>query len=760
MTPQNSPLAVNLSVYILSVVLSFCLGLGCRQASAQAPAPAWVQPKPQSVNSLPRVLLLYSNDRFLPANLRFDSGFREVLDQGFDERYELFTEFLDAVRFPGEERSDAMAVSLRVRYKERPPHVLVAGGPEALDFFLNRRDWLFPHTPLVFGGLRLRDRPEIKFGPDVVGVPMSSEIVPTLEMVLRVRPRTREVVVVSGSAKSDREWNAVARTDFRPFESRIKVTFWDALPFTELTKRAHALPPEAAMFYLAYFQEPDGTLMPSSARALEILAANCSAPVFGIYDTLLGKGLVGGQMTDFAGEGAAVGRLVERILDGEAPPNIGLQTPRQAVFYFDAKQLDRWGIPESALPAGSQVLFRQPSLWQTHRNAVLLALTVILAQTTLIFLLISARRRTREVDANLTLAAEAANVGLWHRNAATDQIKASPKWRALFGLPLKGRITIDDVMRRLPAEDEVKVRKAIDGAAANGQSYSMEHRVVFPDGGTRWIASHGRADTGSNGQLLGTRGASMDVTERRRTAMELDEQRQELAHLSRVASLGVLSGALAHELNQPLGIILSNAQAAQHLLSNQHPDLDELKAILEDIVSEDRRAGDVIKRLRVLLRRGESTLEPIDVNENIKEVLRLTRSDFIRRGVAVVCQFSDDLPAATSDRVQLQQVLLNLITNACDAMETNLPMDRLVTLSTFFKENEICLAVQDRGVGLPEDVETMFKPFHTTKAHGLGMGLAICRSLVAAHGGRLWAEPNPDRGATFYVALTIANEGP
>jgi two-component system, LuxR family, sensor kinase FixL len=227
-----------------------------------------------------------------------------------------------------------------------------------------------------------------------------------------------------------------------------------------------------------------------------------------------------------------------------------------------------------------------------------------------------------------------------------------------------------------------------------------------------------------------------------------------------VASLGVLSGALAHELNQPLGIILSNAQAAQHLLSNQHPDLDELKAILEDIVSEDRRAGDVIKRLRVLLRRGESTLEPIDVNENIKEVLRLTRSDFIRRGVAVVCQFSDDLPAATSDRVQLQQVLLNLITNACDAMETNLPMDRLVTLSTFFKENEICLAVQDRGVGLPEDVEAMFKPFHTTKAHGLGMGLAICRSLVAAHGGRLWAEPNPDRGATFYVALTIANEGP
>jgi hypothetical protein len=206
------------------------------------------------------------------------------------------------------------------------------------------------------------------------------------------------------------------------------VTFWDALPFAELTKRARALPPEAAMFYLAYFQEPDGTLMPSSARALEILAANCSAPIFGVYDTLLGKGLVGGQMTDFVGEGASVGRLVQRILAGEAPGSIGVQPPRQAFFYFDARQLDRWGIPESLLPAGSQVLFRQPSLWQTHRKAVLLALTVISAQAALIFLLLVARRRAREMDANLSLAADAANVGLWHRNAATNHIKASPKW--------------------------------------------------------------------------------------------------------------------------------------------------------------------------------------------------------------------------------------------------------------------------------------------------------------------------------------------
>jgi hypothetical protein len=166
---------VNFSASILSVVLSFCLSVSCRSASAQAPA----------AKSLPRVLLLYSNDRLLPANLRFDTGFREALGQELSDRYELFTEFLDAVRFPGEERNDAMAASLRVRYKERPRHVLVAAGPEALDFFLNRRDSLFPNAPLVFGGLRLRDKPNIKIGPDIAGVPMRLEITPTLELVSR-----------------------------------------------------------------------------------------------------------------------------------------------------------------------------------------------------------------------------------------------------------------------------------------------------------------------------------------------------------------------------------------------------------------------------------------------------------------------------------------------------------------------------------------------------------------------------------------------
>jgi signal transduction histidine kinase len=248
------------------------------------------------------------------------------------------------------------------------------------------------------------------------------------------------------------------------------------------------------------------------------------------------------------------------------------------------------------------------------------------------------------------------------------------------------------------------------------------------------------------------------IDDERRSSAEAQLQREELAHLSRVATLHALSGSLAHELGQPLGSILSNAQAGQRFLSQESPDLVELRAILADIVSADKRAGAIIERQRALLRRGEVALQPVSVNESLEELLRLTRSDLMTRGVSVSNLTSGDLPPARTDRVQLQQVLLNLIVNACDAMATNPPDDRTLTLTTSIAQNEMRIGVLDCGVGLPQDVETLFQPFHTTKEHGLGMGLSICRTLVTSHGGRLWAERRAGRGAAFYVALPLAGE--
>jgi two-component system sensor kinase FixL len=247
----------------------------------------------------------------------------------------------------------------------------------------------------------------------------------------------------------------------------------------------------------------------------------------------------------------------------------------------------------------------------------------------------------------------------------------------------------------------------------------------------------------------------VDVSERR----QVEEQRRELTHLSRVAILGELSGALAHELNQPLTAILSNAQAAQRLLAREPLDLTEVREILADIVAEDKRAGEVIRRLRALLKKGETQLQALDLNTVTSEVLDLAHADFVTRGVIVSSNLTADLPAVRGDRVQLQQVVLNLIVNACDAMIVSAPSERKLRIAATPNGNGMVqLSIADSGCGIPaEKPERLFQPFFTTKEQGMGLGLAICRSIVAAHGGQLWAVNNPDRGATFCLTLPAIN---
>jgi C4-dicarboxylate-specific signal transduction histidine kinase len=332
--------------------------------------------------------------------------------------------------------------------------------------------------------------------------------------------------------------------------------------------------------------------------------------------------------------------------------------------------------------------------------------------------------------------------------------------RKFFGFEPDEPLRYADLAGRVHPDDSAVRATAIEHALKTGGSYEAEYRIVLPDGSVRWIAARGRRPTAAVGdappRILGV---SMDITRQKQASAEAQQQREELAHLSRVATLSALSGSLGHELNQPLTSILTNALAGQRFMSQEPPDLIELRAILTDIISEDRRAGEIIKSLRMMLRRGEVALRPVRVNESLEELLRLTGSDFSARGVTVSNLATGDLPPAMTDRVQLQQVLLNLIVNACDAMESNPPQDRNLTLTTVIAQEEVRIGVLDCGVGLPDDVETLFQPFYTTKDGGLGMGLSICRTLVTSHGGRLWAERRGERGAAFYVALPLAKEG-
>ena len=249
-----------------------------------------------------------------------------------------------------------------------------------------------------------------------------------------------------------------------------------------------------------------------------------------------------------------------------------------------------------------------------------------------------------------------------------------------------------------------------------------------------------------------------DLTARRQAQLEFEEQRRVLTHLARVSVLGQLSGALAHELNQPLASIASNAQAAQILLKKRSPDLRELEAILYDIVTDDARAARVIRGLVALLRRGEARLQATDATELLNEVLELARTELITRKVTATSSVAPDVPRVLADRVQLQQVLLNLILNACEAMSGDGSGDRRLELVVRRESrNTVRFSVRDDGSGIPpKQMERLFEPFFTTKAEGMGLGLSMSRTIISAHGGRMWAENNAHRGATVHFILTVA----
>lgn len=246
-----------------------------------------------------------------------------------------------------------------------------------------------------------------------------------------------------------------------------------------------------------------------------------------------------------------------------------------------------------------------------------------------------------------------------------------------------------------------------------------------------------------------------DITERRRAELESLNQRNELAHLSRVAMLGELSGSMAHELNQPLASILSNAQAAQRFLAKEDIDLNEVREILADIVEQDQRAGEVIRRLRLLLKKGEVQIQALKLNELVSEVLKLLRNDLVNHDVKVTMNLAEDLPSVDGDRVQLQQVLLNLVMNACDAMATVPASARnLQVITELSPDGDVHLRIVDAGCGIPGgSLQRIFDPFFTTKETGMGLGLAVCRTIITAHRGNLWATNNPEGGATLHCIL-------
>ena len=277
----------------------------------------------------------------------------------------------------------------------------------------------------------------------------------------------------------------------------------------------------------------------------------------------------------------------------------------------------------------------------------------------------------------------------------------TPRCHELFGFTDQETLTLDNVFSRFHPEDRAQVQTAIAKAAQHGHNFVLETRVQLPGGRTRWLSLHGRTQADRSGDRYGTHGAVLDITARKAAETQAEEHRNDMAHLSRVSSLGALSGAFAHELTQPLGSILHNAQALQNLLQEDSLPLEEVQDIVDDIVSEDRRASEVIQRLRDLLRRSETKIESLDLNEQVRGVLRLIRVDLQRREIKVAESLSANPATIAADPIQIQQVIINLITNAGDAMEGLPVARRKIEITTGAAADQVTLTVRDHRLPQP-----------------------------------------------------------
>lgn len=698
-----------------------------------------------------RVLLVYSFGRdFAPYDMEA-AEFRTRLAEKLSRPVEFLEVSLEMSRLGDTPREEPLVEFLRGVFSEAAPDLLVPFGAAAA-LFLSTNRGLFPGTPILVIGA---SRPEIAGifdDPDVPAVGPELPAAALLENILTVLPATRHVHVVMGSAPLGRFWESELQAAWPQLAPDITFHWLSDVPLPEISRRLDHAPAHSVVFFGILNRDAAGTPFLSN-QGLNALHQRASLPVFGFFEQQLGHGIVGGRLVPLRKAGAVAAEAAASLLRGVPAselrvPELPLNEPA-----YDWRELSRWNIPLSALPPGSEVRHRPPSLWESHRDTALAGAAILGLQTILILLLVTARRRAHETEATLRVAADAAGIGLWQRDLATERLTGSAKWADLCGVPAGQPVTFEQFLERVHPEDAEHLRAESAAAIETGADYDCEYRVELPGGEQRWIHSRGRVELDHGGRPVRTRGASMDVTQRKRIETELAEQHSELAHLSRVASLSVISGSLAHELNQPLGIILSNAQAAQRLLSQDQPDLREVSAILSDIVTENRRAGDVIQRLRTLLRREEGPRERLSLNTLLPEVVRLLRSDLIGRGVRIMSRLEPALPAVQGDAVQLQQVFFNMITNACEAMQETPASQRIIRLKTWGENGHVRLAVRDHGCGLPFPPDELFRPFHTTKPKGLGMGLTISRTLVGTHGGRLWAESHPEGGTTFHVEL-------
>jgi signal transduction histidine kinase len=597
---------------------------------------------------LRRVVILNGADPYLPAFVALDRGVREAILAGRTAPTGFHAETLDMFRFPQAEIDGDVVALLRKKYGGLRVDVVVAASEIALDIAERHRADIWPEVPIVFHSVSETNLRKATLDPRTIGIPVRLEYGPTLDLALKLRPATRRIVVVAGTAQPDRTNLSLAQRALGRYAGTLEIQYLVGLTVAETVAAVRALREDAVVLFVTVFRDGAGTpLVPRDV--LTQVAAASSAPVFGIFETYLGDGIVAGSIASYVGQGRRAGDLVVRVLNGEPPAAIGIQAPATSACIADAQALRRWRIKERLLPDGCEVRFRETTAWDRYRWQILATLAVILLQSALIVALMLNRRRLRQA--------------------------------------------------RAAARDEYGLRREAETVASNLQ---------------------GR-----------------------------------LARFSRERSLGAVATAISHEINQPLLAIQNYAQAARRRLEGDLDDKSKLIELYAKIEAQAARAGAITQRVRSLFSTSDLQWVPANLSLVIDEVVRAMEPDLESRGCRIERAPAGDLPAVLADVLQVQLVLVNLLRNAMDSVCSGDRYDRRVSIvASPVNDREVQVSVADRGPGVPPDrVADVFEPLYSGTGDGMGMGLAISRTIIEAHGGRIWYEPNPAGGAIFHFTL-------
>ncbi|SFU22647.1 ATP-binding protein [Mesorhizobium sp. YR577] len=702
------------------------------------------------------VLVLYSNHAFLKEGQEEHEGITKTL--GNDRNAEVYSEFLDAKRFPGPDEESRKVQYLRRRYADKNIDVAIVSGLPALSLAIRYGNQIFPGATVVYLGIR-DQMGDVALPANFIGVDFRLDVARTAELALSLQPDARKMLVVSGTSILDKIAEGIARSDLQQFAGKVSLRYLSGLDEADLDAALARADPNSIVLYLSISQNGVGTEIIPSDPAIRAAAAS-AAPVYGIYGSYIGTGMVGAYAQNFETVGEELGRIARLLVEGAPPKDIVVDKRAAGEFMVDWRQIQRWGLSASNLPAGTQILHRPPSLWEEHRTAVLAALAVLAVQFLLISTLLLERRHRRKLTTHLSESEQR------YRNVVETQSDLICRYLPDTTLTFVNDAYCSYFQRSraeligtkfadfIPEAARPEVFERVQALTQDAKTQRYEHEVLRPNGEVGWQHWTDRAILDGKGSVAEIQAVGRDLTELHRAEAELRERRKEVTHLTRVAMLGELSGALAHELNQPLTAILANAQAARHLIRGKKPDLAGIGEILDDIVADDDRAGKVIKRLRSLLKKESADRSTTDVNRIVMDTMQLLRSELIDRRVAVDLRLARSLPPIEGDSVQIQQILINLILNGCEAVAGVANAERRMTITSRSTGNDIEIAVSDRGAGIdPLMLDRIFDPFVTTRNTGLGLGLSICRTIVEAHLGRIWATNNPNRGATITFSI-------